>query len=55
MAEVAQTRCSHPQCTCPVPEGKEYCSQACADAVEETAANDRCTCPHPHCASAMAA
>ncbi len=55
MAEVAQTRCAHPQCTCPVPEGKEYCSQACADAVEETAANDRCTCPHPHCASAMAA
>ena len=61
MAEVAQTRCAHPQCTCPVQAGEEYCSQACSDAVEDTAIaegtalSDRCTCPHPQCASAMAA
>src|SRR6266550_734187 len=56
MAEVAQTRCALPQCTCPVQAREEYCSRACSDAAaEESAGNDRCTCPHPQCARAMAA
>ena len=55
MAEVAQARCAHPKCSCPVEAGEEYCSQACSDASEESPGNDRCTCPHPQCASAMAA
>lgn len=55
MAEAVQNRCAHPQCTCAVAEGEKYCSQACADAAESTSRSDRCTCPHPQCASAMAA
>jgi hypothetical protein len=55
MAEAVQNRCSHPQCTCPVEEEGEYCSQACSDAAEDSSQNARCNCPHPQCASAMAA
>jgi hypothetical protein len=55
MAEATQNRCAHPQCTCPVEEGEQYCSQACSDAAEGTSRNDRCACPHPKCAGAMAA
>jgi hypothetical protein len=55
MAEVTQNQCAHPKCTCPVEEGEQYCSQACSDAAEGTSRNDRCACPHPKCAGAMAA
>lgn len=55
MAEAVQERCAHPQCTCPVAEGDKYCSQACSDADEGSSRNDRCSCTHPQCSSAMAA
>jgi len=38
MAQATMERCAHPNCTCPVSAGEEYCSQACADADEATAA-----------------
>ena len=55
MAETTQNLCAHPGCTCPVSVGEKYCSQACSDAAEESGQNDRCGCPHPQCASAIAA
>ncbi len=55
MAEAIQNRCAHPNCTCRVSVGEKYCSQACSDAAEGIGRNDRCTCPHPQCTSAIAA
>lgn len=55
MPEAVQNRCAHPKCTCPVAEGEKYCSQACSDTGAGGGGSDRCTCPHPQCASAKAA
>jgi hypothetical protein len=55
MAEAVKNGCAHPNCICSVSAGEKYCSQACSDAAEGSGRNDRCACPHPLCASAMAA
>jgi len=55
MADAPQNRCAHPNCTCSVSAGEQYCSQACSDAAEAGRNNERCGCPHPQCATAMAA
>ena len=55
MAQATENRRAHPNCTCPVSAGEKYCSQACSDAAEGGRSNERCSCPHPQCASAMAA
>ena len=55
MTQAAEKTCAHPNCTCSVSAGEKYCSQACSDAAEGSGRNDRCACPHPQCASAMAA
>lgn len=55
MAEAVQNKCAHPKCTCPVSEGKEYCSQACSDAAENGSLSNNCGCDHPACIGAIAA
>ncbi len=42
------TICAHPSCSCPVAEGQEYCSEACADVI--TAPVGKCRCTHDRCA-----
>jgi len=55
MAEAVENKCAHPKCTCPVAEGKEYCSQACSDAAENGSLSNNCGCDHPGCIGAIAA
>jgi hypothetical protein len=55
MVQAIQDKCAYFNCTCGVSAGEKYCSQACSEAAEGNGRNDRCACPHPQCASAMAA
>ena len=41
-----QGRCAHPACSCIVPAGEQYCSEACRTAP----AGGTCSCNHPGCA-----
>ena len=47
MPENEKGICAHPACTCPVPEGEEYCSPYCEDAGDTTELE--CNCDHPGC------
>lgn len=40
--------CAHASCSCPVSEGQEYCSEACANVI--TAPAGKCHCSHARCA-----
>src|SRR3954467_6113274 len=55
MAEAVETKCAHPKCTCPVSEGQEYCSQACAEAAQSGSLSNNCGCDHAGCIGAIAA
>ncbi|HEY0545639.1 MAG TPA: hypothetical protein VGC91_09705 [Pyrinomonadaceae bacterium] len=39
--------CKHPSCSCPTPEGKDYCSAYCENAKDT--AEIGCDCGHPGC------
>lgn len=41
-----QARCAHAACSCLVPPGEQYCSDACRMAP----AGGSCSCNHPGCA-----
>ena len=41
-----QGRCAHPACSCVVPAGEQYCSEACRSAPSGAS----CSCNHPGCA-----
>jgi hypothetical protein len=40
-------KCSHPACSCKVPEGSDYCSPYCHDA--KGTLEISCNCGHPGC------
>ena len=40
--------CQQPICTCDVPTGKSYCSEAC-NKHETDHASGKCVCAHPEC------
>jgi len=44
-----QKKCAHPQCSCPVSQGQEYCSEACEISAVGIEANGECGCDHPQC------
>ena len=44
-----QKKCAHPQCSCPVSEGKEYCSEACEISAAGSETKGECGCNHPQC------
>lgn len=39
--------CKHPACSCPVPEGQNYCSSICEGSGDTTTID--CDCGHPEC------
>ena len=41
-------KCAHIPCLCAVPEGQEYCGDACRDAGGEEV-EIACSCDHPPC------
>jgi len=43
------SKCKHPACSCPPADGKEYCSDTCADAKDMPELT--CQCQHPDCQS----
>jgi hypothetical protein len=49
-SRIAQTqgRCAHLACSCIVPAGEQYCSEACRIAPS----GGSCSCNHPGCAHA---
>lgn len=57
MAMAKQSNCAHPQCTCPITEGQEYCGQNCANSARnnEVDVQSKCSCGHPGCKSASKA
>lgn len=46
----ATTKCAHPVCNCVIVDGKQYCSETCADAKRLTEL--ACQCQHPACQGA---
>lgn len=40
--------CQHTLCTCEVPTGKTYCSEAC-NKHQTDKASGKCACAHPAC------
>jgi hypothetical protein len=44
-----QKKCAHPQCSCQVSQGEEYCSEACEISAAGSEANAECGCDHPQC------
>jgi hypothetical protein len=44
------TKCAHPACNCVMVDGKEYCSETCADAKSVTEL--ACQCQHSACQGA---
>jgi hypothetical protein len=44
-----QNKCAHPQCSCPVSKGKEYCSEACEISAAGNEVKGECGCDHPQC------
>jgi hypothetical protein len=44
-----QKKCAHPQCSCPVSQGQEYCSEACEISAAGIEGNGECGCDHPQC------
>jgi len=44
-----QKKCAHPQCSCPVSQDQEYCSEACEISAAGNEANAECGCDHPQC------
>jgi len=51
MSETAK-KCAHPDCVCPVPDGKKYCSPYCHDAGSDEQ-ELACDCGHPGCRAAQ--
>jgi hypothetical protein len=45
---MADQTCGHPNCKCPIEEGKEYCSEHCKRAAEAKV-NQACHCHHKEC------
>jgi hypothetical protein len=41
------SKCARPACNCIPPDGKQYCSEICADAKGVTELT--CQCQHPAC------
>ena len=44
-----QEKCAHPQCSCPVSQGEEYCSEACEISAAGSETKGECGCNHPQC------
>jgi hypothetical protein len=42
-----EKKCAHPACSCPVPEGEDYCSTSCEDAAGLIELS--CNCEHASC------
>ena len=57
MTTAVQSKCAHPQCTCPIADGQGYCSETCADSAKNNEVDvlSRCSCGHPGCKSAAEA
>jgi hypothetical protein len=49
---VDTTKCAHPACNCPAPDGEKYCSAYCHDMRKLTELS--CQCGHSGCAEEMA-
>ena len=47
----ALNKCAHPDCTCTVVEGEQYCSDYCAESMQADNAKDveGCECGHAEC------
>jgi len=48
MTDQQSKKCAHIPCRCDVPQGEEYCSQACREAGSEDV-EIACQCDHPQC------
>ena len=48
MANQMMRKCAHIPCLCDVPDGEEYCGEACRDAGSEDV-EIACQCSHPAC------
>ena len=48
IGEREEKTCAHIPCSCVVPEGQKYCSQACKDAGSEDV-EIACECGHASC------
>jgi hypothetical protein len=48
MANQETKKCAHIPCLCNVPNGDEYCGEACRDAGREDV-EIACQCDHPAC------
>jgi hypothetical protein len=46
-------KCAHPNCTCTVAEGEEYCSDYCLENMRADSADEdeACGCGHAECTS----
>jgi hypothetical protein len=54
----ALTKCAHPDCTCTVTDGGQYCSDYCVEAANEESVKDAeggCSCGHPECTATVGA
>src|SRR5438270_9249649 len=49
MNAAEQNKCAHPQCSCPVSQGQQYCSEACEISAAGSEPNAECGCDHPQC------
>jgi hypothetical protein len=49
-------KCAHPDCTCTVVEGEEYCSDYCLENMRADSTKDEegCACGHAECVSTVA-
>jgi hypothetical protein len=49
-------KCAHPDCTCTVAEGEEYCSDYCMENMRADSTKDEegCGCGHADCVSTVA-
>ena len=48
MANQKTKKCAHIPCVCDVPNGEEYCGEACRDAGSDDV-EIACQCDHPAC------
>jgi hypothetical protein len=48
MANQEMKKCAHIPCLCDVPNGEEYCGEACREAGSEDV-EIACQCSHPAC------
>jgi len=44
-----EKKCAHPQCSCLVSQGQEYCSEACEISAVGNETKGECGCDHPQC------